>query len=366
MKASGRVAAPTRTAKAANVAVARVHGDKTAAEAAKPALAPVVKPAVNPAGHTESKPAAKAVAKPAAKETPKPAAKEGTKPTAKDAPTPAANQPAVAKATSKPAATPAPTPAPARSATVDPKPAPQAGPADKPQTAKAAAAPQAMKIAAAEPSTTPEAPGTDEPAAAPRQVAPPPPPARPVPPPGHIDRRPGPVDRIPPRPPSKAEIFVEGDYVVYPTHGVGKVERIATEEIAGHRLELIHITFEENRMTLRVPVAKARSAGLRKLATRKLFDEAMAVLKGRARIKRTMWSRRAQEYEAKINSGDPLSIAEVVRDLHRNAGQPDQSFSERQIYEAAMDRLAAELAALDKTDKPTAVTKLGDFLKTVS
>ena len=169
----------------------------------------------------------------------------------------------------------------------------------------------------------------------------------------------------PPRPMAKAENFVEGDHVVYPTHGVGKVERIATEEIAGHKLELIHITFEENRMTLRVPVAKARSAGLRKLATRKLFDEALAVLKGRARIKRTMWSRRAQEYEAKINSGDPLSIAEVVRDLHRNAGQPDQSFSERQIYEAAMDRLAAELAALERIDKTAAATKLIEFLKTV-
>ena len=184
-------------------------------------------------------------------------------------------------------------------------------------------------------------------------------------------RMPGHMPGVPNRPimharlPAKAEIFHEGDHVVYPTHGVGKVERIATEEIAGHKLELIHITFEENRMTLRVPVAKARSAGLRKLATRKMFDEAMAVLKGRARIKRTMWSRRAQEYEAKINSGDPIAIAEVVRDLHRNAGQPDQSFSERQIYEAAMDRLAAELAALDKTDKVTAVAKLGDFLKTV-
>ncbi|MEI7711282.1 MAG: CarD family transcriptional regulator [Rhodospirillales bacterium] len=163
---------------------------------------------------------------------------------------------------------------------------------------------------------------------------------------------------------ARAETFVEGDYVVYPTHGVGKVERIATEEIAGHRLELIHITFEENRMTLRVPVAKARTAGLRKLASRKQFDEAMAVLKGRARVKRTMWSRRAQEYEAKINSGDPMAIAEVVRDLHRNAGQPDQSFSERQIYESALDRFAAELAALDSTDKPTAIAKLGDFLKT--
>lgn len=169
----------------------------------------------------------------------------------------------------------------------------------------------------------------------------------------------------PPRPLAKAETFVEGDHVVYPTHGVGKVERIAVEEIAGHKLELIHITFEENRMTLRVPVAKARTAGLRKLATRSMFDEALAVLKGKARIKRTMWSRRAQEYEAKINSGDPLAIAEVVRDLHRNAGQPDQSFSERQIYEAAMDRLAAELAALDQTDKPTAAIKLAEFLKTV-
>ena len=119
-------------------------------------------------------------------------------------------------------------------------------------------------------------------------------------------------------------------------------------------------------MTLRVPVAKARTAGLRKLATRKTFDEALALLKGRARIKRTMWSRRAQEYDAKINSGDPMAIAEVVRDLHRNAGQPDQSFSERQIYEAAMDRLAAELAALDQTDKATAAQKLADYLKTIT
>jgi CarD family transcriptional regulator len=168
---------------------------------------------------------------------------------------------------------------------------------------------------------------------------------------------------LPPRPPAPAEIFIEGDHVVYPTHGVGKVERIVTETIAGYQLELIHITFEENRMTLRVPVEKARTAGLRKLASRQLFDAALATLKGRARIKRTMWSRRAQEYEAKINSGDPLAIAEVVRDLHRNAGQPDQSFSERQIYEAAMDRLAAELAALDKTDKATAADKLVAFLK---
>ena len=181
-------------------------------------------------------------------------------------------------------------------------------------------------------------------------------------PPGPIMNRPIQISRAS----NKDETFAEGDHVVYPTHGVGRVDKIATEEIAGHKLELIHITFEENRMTLRVPVAKARSAGLRKLATRKLFDEALAVLRGRARIKRTMWSRRAQEYDAKINSGDPLQIAEVVRDLHRNAGQPDQSFSERQIYEAAMDRLSAELGALDGIDKMAASTKLTNFLKTIA
>ena len=174
-----------------------------------------------------------------------------------------------------------------------------------------------------------------------------------------INGRPAPISRAS----NKDETFSERDYVVYPTHGVGKVEKIAVEDIAGHRLELIHITFEENRMTLRVPVAKARSAGLRRLSTKKAFDEALATLKGRARVKRTMWSRRAQEYEAKINSGDPMAIAEVVRDLHRNAGQPDQSFSERQIYEAALDRMGAELAAIDQTDKPTALTKLATFLK---
>lgn len=175
---------------------------------------------------------------------------------------------------------------------------------------------------------------------------------------------PGPRPVLPQRAIAKAENFKEGDFVVYPTHGVGKVERIAPEEIAGHKLDLIHITFDENRMTLRVPVNKARTAGLRKLASRKQFDEVLVTLKGRARIKRTMWSRRAQEYEAKINSGDPMAIAEVVRDLHRNAGQPDQSFSERQIFEAALERLAAEYAALESLTKFEAIDKLLIFLKT--
>ena len=245
------------------------------------------------------------------------------------------------------------------------KQAPAAAKAPAKQPApKVVAKPTVVQAPVAEAEKPPVAKATVPPPAPP-VAAPPAPPSPPMPEAAPADRRPMMPDRPPPRPPSKPENFAEGDHVVYPTHGVGKVERIAIEEIAGHKLELIHITFEENRMTLRVPVAKARSAGLRKLATRKLFDEALAVLRGRARIKRTMWSRRAQEYEAKINSGDPLAIAEVVRDLHRNAGQPDQSFSERQIYEAAMDRLAAELAALDKTDKMTAATKLTDFLKTI-
>jgi len=154
-----------------------------------------------------------------------------------------------------------------------------------------------------------------------------------------------------------------GDYVVYPTHGVGKVIGVETQEIAGHKLDLYVISFDKDRMTLRVPVSKAPSSGLRKLSTRKIMEEAMTTLKGRARVKRTMWSRRAQEYEAKINSGNPVSIAEVVRDLHRNVGQPDQSFSERQIYEAARDRLAAELAAVDKTDVEKATEKLEKVLR---
>ena len=158
-------------------------------------------------------------------------------------------------------------------------------------------------------------------------------------------------------------VFGTGDYVVYPTHGVGKVIGIETREIAGHELELFVIAFDRDRMTLRVPVTKAGRAGLRRLSTRKVMEAALNKLQGRARIKKTMWSRRAQEYEAKINSGDPVSIAEVVRDLYPNVGQPDQSFSERQIYEAAFDRLVCELAALESIDKQAAGEKLEELLR---
>jgi CarD family transcriptional regulator len=158
-------------------------------------------------------------------------------------------------------------------------------------------------------------------------------------------------------PPVKVD-FKAGDMVVYPTHGVGTVQGIESMEVAGTSLQVITVTFEENRMTLRVPTNKAATAGLRKLAGPAIVKQALETLRGRARIKRTMWSRRAQEYEAKINSGDPIAISEVVRDLFRNAGQPDQSFSERQIYEQALDRLAAEFAAIEKTDKLTAIDRL--------
>jgi CarD family transcriptional regulator len=157
-------------------------------------------------------------------------------------------------------------------------------------------------------------------------------------------------------------LFSAGDFVVYPTHGVGKVVDIETQEIAGHKLKMYVISFDQERMTLRVPTQKSATSGLRKLSSNKIMESALETLKGRARAKRTMWSRRAQEYEAKINSGSPISIAEVVRDLHRNTGQPDQSFSERQIYESARDRLALELATVEDIDLSAATVKLENIL----
>lgn len=156
--------------------------------------------------------------------------------------------------------------------------------------------------------------------------------------------------------------YKPGDFVVYPTHGVGRIKGIETQEIAGHKLKLIAISFEQERMTLRLPVSKAETSGLRPVATRAQMETALKKLKGRARVKKTMWSRRAQEYETKINSGDPASIAEVLRDLHKNANQPEQSYSERQIYQSAMDRLARELAAIEKIDENLAANRLEEIM----
>ena len=149
-----------------------------------------------------------------------------------------------------------------------------------------------------------------------------------------------------------------GDYVVYPTHGVGKVTGFEEQEIAGDKLKLIVIDFNKDRMILRVPVKKAETSGLRRLSSKDEMKIALKTLKGRSRVRRTMWSRRAQEYEAKINSGDPVSIAEGVRDLHRNADQPDQSYSERLIYQAAFERLVRELAAVQDIDEEAASEQL--------
>ena len=168
--------------------------------------------------------------------------------------------------------------------------------------------------------------------------------------------------KVPANSNSKKHEFKTNDHVVYPTHGVGKVVKIEEQEVAGMKLELFVITFEKDKMTLRVPVMKAKSVGMRKLSSPDVVNNALNTLKGRARIKRTMWSRRAQEYEAKINSGDLVSIAEVVRDLHRASGQPEQSYSERQLYEAALARMAREVAAVEKTDEPTAVKRVEGML----
>jgi len=161
---------------------------------------------------------------------------------------------------------------------------------------------------------------------------------------------------------NKKHEFKPNDHVVYPTHGVGKVSGVIEQEVAGFKLELFIIEFEKDKMTLRVPVNKAKSVGMRKLSSPEIVGNALTTLKGRARIKRTMWSRRAQEYEAKIDSGDLVSIAEVVRDLHRAGGQPEQSYSERQLYEKALARMAREVAAVEKTDEPTAVKRVEGML----
>ncbi|AFK54892.1 MAG: CarD family transcriptional regulator [Tistrella sp.] len=156
--------------------------------------------------------------------------------------------------------------------------------------------------------------------------------------------------------------FGTGDMVVYPAHGVGKIEAVEAQEIAGMPLELYVIRFDDDRMTLKVPVIKAEKAGMRALSTMVEMTTALDTLKGRARVRRAMWSRRAQEYEAKINSGDPTSIAEVVRDLHRTGDQAEQSYSERQMYQLALDRLAREYAAVEQLDLKTAAIKLETLL----
>src|SRR5210317_676291 len=150
---------------------------------------------------------------------------------------------------------------------------------------------------------------------------------------------------------SKKPEFRPNEYVVYPAHGVGQIVSIEEQEVAGISLELFVISFEKDKMTLRVPTYKATEIGMRSLSSPDVISQAMRTLIGKAKVKRAMWSRRAQEYEQKINSGDLISIAEVVRDLHCNDEQREQSYSERQLYEAALERLTRELAAVDGIDE---------------
>jgi CarD family transcriptional regulator len=162
---------------------------------------------------------------------------------------------------------------------------------------------------------------------------------------------------------AKIPSFSCGNHVVYPAHGIGKIKSIETHEIGGHSLEMFVISFEKDRMTLRLPVAKAKNSGLRPVCTAKEMATAINALKTRGRLRRTMWSRRAQEYETKINSGDPVYLAQVVRELYRTANQPEQSYSERQVYQNAIYRLAGEIAAIESIAPEQAIQKVEKILE---
>ncbi len=335
-KVSVSSSASKATSEVKKVASARAKpaaAKKTAVKAAAPKKAAVkTKAKTSPV---------KAVAKPAAKKAPakKPApVKTAKAPTAK-----ATSKPAAAKKSVKPVA--------AKTASAKTSPAKKAAASTKSKIAAAAqmvaarraaaaktAAPQAGRqlkaVAAAAPTT---AKRSSAPVAATAEAAP-----------------------QPKKPVGVKHGFKLHEYVVYPAHGVGQIVGIEEQEIAGMSLELFVITFDKDKMTLRVPTAKVDA--MRKLSDANVVDKAMHTLKGRARVKRTMWSRRAQEYENKINSGDLIFIAEVVRDLYRSESQPEQSYSERQLYEAALDRMARELAAVEKLDERGAVQRITDVL----
>jgi len=210
-----------------------------------------------------------------------------------------------------------------------------------------AAKPAASKVAPKTVATTAVKPAV----AATKPVAPLKPPAKPV-------AAAAPRIEEPKKPLTQRQGFKTNEFVVYPAHGVGQILAIEEQEIAGAKLELFVINFMKDKMTLRVPTAKVANVGMRKLSEPALVKRALETLKGRARVKRTMWSRRAQEYEAKINSGDIVAIAEVVRDLYRSESQPEQSYSERQLYEAALDRLSREIAVVQHVTETEAVKEI--------
>lgn len=328
MAQKNKTQSKVRTPKAA-AAVKKASAKTTKAKAAKPAAA---------VAKTASKSTEKPAKKPAAKAAPKATKKKLAE--VKVAETKAAPAKSVAKkpAAAKKAAQPAKA-APAKTAA--PKVAAKPAVAKTPVAVKPAVAASA-KAAKAKP-------------AAQRAVA-----AAAAP----VDKISAPASAKPAEKKEKGQRhgFKLNEHVVYPAHGVGRIVGIEEQEIAGHALELFVITFEKEKLTLRVPTGKLESVGMRKLAEGDTVKKAMDTLKGRARVKRTMWSRRAQEYVAKINSGSLVSIAEVVRDLYRSEAQPEQSYSERQLYEDALDRMARELAAVEKLDERGAVQRITEVL----
>jgi CarD family transcriptional regulator len=258
----------------------------------------------------KKKPVAKAAAKKPAAKAPVAKAKPAAKPVAKAAAKPVAKKPAA----------PAPKPM-----------------AVKPKLAVKPAAAPIKPVAAPAPVAAPKAA-----APAPKAAAPAPKPVAPA--------------------PAKKASFKIGELVVYPAHGVGKITNVEEQEIAGIKLELYIVDFEKEKLRLKVPTNRAEQKGMRHLADRTLIEQAMKVIRGRARIKRTMWSRRAQEYDAKINSGDMIAVSEVIRDLYRSDRQPEQSYSERQLFEQALARFARELAAVRKVEEDQCIKELEDFL----
>lgn len=225
--------------------------------------------------------------------------------------------------------------------------------AAKASAAKTTLAKDSVAKTAAKPAAAPKATKTAIPAAAAAAKAPAA--AKPAPAPAAAAAAPRVEEK---KLPTQRQGFKTNEFVVYPAHGVGQILAIEEQEIAGAKLELFVINFMKDKMTLRVPTAKVANVGMRKLSDPALVKKALETLKGRARVKRTMWSRRAQEYEAKINSGDIVAIAEVVRDLYRSESQPEQSYSERQMYEAALDRLSREIAVVQHSTETEAVKEI--------
>ena len=271
----------------------------------------------------KKKPVAKAAAKKPVAKKPVAKAKPATKPAAKPV-AKAAAKPVAAKPIAKKPVAPAAKPVAAKPVAIKPKLAVKPAPAP------------AKPVAAVKPVAAPAA------VAAPKAAAPAAKAAAPA--------------------PAKKPSFKIGELVVYPAHGVGKITNVEEQEIAGIKLELYIVDFEKEKLRLKVPTNRAEQKGMRHLADRSMIEQAMKVIRGRARIKRTMWSRRAQEYDAKINSGDMIAVSEVIRDLYRSDRQPEQSYSERQLFEQALARFARELAAVRKVDEDQCIKELEDFL----